>query len=117
MIVMIILVAFLLLVGTLIHPKNSVIIGLTFGTLISTIYIYMMANRVKKLEHVPLERMVAFMKMGSSMRLTLIIVSLYFVFRSSNINLYGAGIGVIIGPIMLSIIGFIDAFIWTRKGE
>lgn len=106
-----------MIIGFVIYPNNSILLGVIFGVIISILYTFMMANRVKKAVYVPFEHMVSYMKVGSMMRFTLIIVFLYFVFRSSKINLYGAGIGVIIGPIMISIIGFIDAFARTRKGE
>jgi hypothetical protein len=103
--------------GTVIYKGNSNINGLMFGTLISIIYIFFLANRLRKIEQVPFDRLVSYMRAGSIMRFSLIVVSLSLIFHSPKYNLMSAGIGLLIGPAMITMVGFIDAFYRTRKGS
>jgi hypothetical protein len=110
------LVLFIFL-GTVIYKENSTTNGLVFGTLVSIIYVFFLANRLRKIEQVPLDRLVGYMRAGSIMRFSLIIISLFLIFHSPKYNLTSAGIGLLTGPAMITLVGFINAFIRTRKGS
>lgn len=91
---------------SLIHdPASPFRWGLLVGTLVSIIYSFLIYNRLRHIGQLPINKAVAFMRIGFVMRLTLVMAVLYLSISTDLIDIYGVALGLFIAPV-ISVIDF-----------
>jgi len=97
-------IAFGLALSTLYQP-DPFRSGLLLGSVVGIVYIYLLFNRLIRIDSMAADKAVAFMRMGFVMRLTLIMAVMYLAISTPLLDIYGVAFGLFIAPI-ISVLDF-----------
>lgn len=109
--------AFLCLVLFL-RPNDPVVWGFLVGTAIGMWNAFFLGKRMRAIVHMVVPRANAHMKAGFALRLSIMFAVLFYVARTQWINIYAAGAGFFVVPLIFAVGAFFMAIGSTsRKPE
>lgn len=99
------ILAFLCLVLFL-RPNDPVVWGFLVGTAVSMWNAFFLGRRLRSIVYMMVPRANAHMKAGFALRLSIMFAVLFYVARTQWINLYAAGAGLFVVPLIFAIVSF-----------
>ncbi|MTI80605.1 MAG: ATP synthase subunit I [Firmicutes bacterium] len=97
------IVALVISLGLILEPSSPFRWGLFIGTLVGVVNAVLIYNRMKHVDQLPVEKAIAFMRMGFFMRLLLIMAVLFLSLKTDSLSIYGVSFGIFISPIITMI--------------
>ncbi|MFX4262663.1 ATP synthase subunit I [Pelotomaculum propionicicum] len=97
-----IILAFLCL-ALLWHPNDPVVWGFLVGTAVGMWNAYFLGRRMRAIVYMVVPKANANMKAGFALRLSIMFAVLFYVARTQWINLYAAGAGFFVVPLIFSL--------------
>lgn len=109
-------IGFGLFISLIIEPTSPFRWGLAVGAVVGIINAFLTYNRMKRIADMPIEKAIAFMRMGFFMRLLLIMAVLYLSLKVEGLDIYGVAFGVFIAP-MVTVVDFNISLIKDYKAH